>query len=64
MVVKGVSIVKFNQAEFPEHLIVLMSNLYADLEATVQTEHGDMNWLQVGKEYGQAAYSVLIQPTC
>ena len=30
-----------------------MRNLYADQEATVRTEHGTIDWFQVGKGVGQ-----------
>ena len=33
----------------PDHLIYLLSNLYADQEATVRTGCGTINWFQVGK---------------
>ena len=33
----------------PDHLICLLRNLYAGQEATVRTEHGTMNWFQIGK---------------
>ncbi|XP_049711397.1 leucine-rich melanocyte differentiation-associated protein isoform X1 [Elephas maximus indicus] len=33
----------------PEHLIVLMRNLYIDQEAVVWTEQGDTDWLKVRK---------------
>ena len=31
----------------------LLRNLYAGQEATVRTEHGTMNWFQIGKEVHQ-----------
>jgi len=34
----------------PDHLICLLSNLYAGQEATVRTGHGTTDWFQVGKE--------------
>ena len=33
----------------PEHLIYLLSNLYAGQEATVRTGHGTTDWFQIGK---------------
>ena len=33
----------------PEHLIYFLRNLNAGQEATVRTEHGTMNWFQIGK---------------
>ena len=32
----------------PDHLPCLLRNLYAGQEATVKTEHGPMDWFQVG----------------
>jgi hypothetical protein len=33
----------------PEHLIILIKNLYTNQEATVKTEDGSTDWFQVGK---------------
>ena len=33
----------------PDHLICLLSNLYADQEATVRTGHGTTDWFQIEK---------------
>ena len=33
----------------PEHLICLLSNLYACREATVRTAHGTTDWFKIGK---------------
>ena len=33
----------------PDHLICLLRNLYAGLEATVRTGHGTTAWCQIGK---------------
>ena len=33
----------------PDHLIVLLRNLYAGQEATVRTGHGTTDWFQIGK---------------
>ena len=33
----------------PDHLTCLLSNLYADQEATVRTRHGTTHWFQIGK---------------
>ena len=38
----------------PDHLIRLLRNLYAGREATVRTEHGTTDWLQVGKGVSQS----------
>ena len=32
-----------------DHLTCLLRNLYVGQEATVRTEHGITNWLQIGK---------------
>ena len=39
----------------PDHLTCLLKNLYAGQEATVQTRHGTMNWLQTGKGVQQGS---------
>ena len=33
----------------PDHLTCLLRNLYAGQEATVRTEHGTTDWVQIGK---------------
>ena len=33
----------------PDHLTCLLRNLYAGQEATVRTEHGTVDWFQIGK---------------
>ena len=33
----------------PEHLVVLMRNLYSDQETTVRTEQGETEWFGIGK---------------
>ena len=33
----------------PDHLICLLSNLYASQEATVRIGHGTTDWFQIGK---------------
>ena len=33
----------------PDHLICLLTNLYAGQEATVRTGHGKMRWFKIGK---------------
>ena len=33
----------------PDHLTYLLRNLYAGQEATVRTEHGLLDWFQIGK---------------
>ena len=40
----------------PDHLICLLRNLYAGLEATVRTGHRTTDWFQTGKEYVKAVY--------
>ena len=40
----------------PDHLTCLLRNLYAGQEATVRTEHGTTDWVQIGKEYVKAVY--------
>ena len=37
----------------PDHLTCLLRNLYASQKATVRTEHGTMDWFQIGKEVHQ-----------
>ena len=37
----------------PDHLTCLLRNLYADQEATVRTEHGTIDWFQIGKRVCQ-----------
>ena len=37
------------QMGIPEHLTCLLRHLYAGQEATVRTEHGTTDWLQIGK---------------
>ena len=44
------------EMEIPDHLTCLLSNLYADQEATVRTGHGKTDWFQIGKEYIKAVY--------
>ena len=36
------------EMEIPDHLSCLLTNLYADLEATVRTGHGKTGWFQIG----------------
>ena len=33
----------------PDHLNCLLRNLYAGQKATVRTEHGTPDWIQIGK---------------
>ena len=33
----------------PDHLTCLLRNLYVGQEATVKTEHGTIDWFQIGK---------------
>ena len=37
------------EMEIPDHLTCLLRNLYAGQEATVRTEYGTTDWLQIGK---------------
>ena len=34
--------------EIPDHPTCLLRNVYADQEATVRTEHGTIDWFQIG----------------
>ena len=34
----------------PDHLACLRRNLYVGQEATVRTEHGTIDWFQIGKQ--------------
>lgn len=40
----------------PQHLIVLMSNLYFVREATVQTEYGETEWFPIDKGIDKGAF--------
>ena len=44
------------EIEIPEHLTCLLSNMYAGQEATVRTQHGTMDWFQIGKGVHQGIY--------
>ena len=33
----------------PDHLTCLLRNLYVGQEATIRTEHGTTDWIQIGK---------------
>ena len=51
-----------------DHLTCLLSNLYADQEATARTGHGTTDWFQIGKEYAKfvhchLAYLTYMQST-
>ena len=37
----------------PDHLTCFLRNLYAGQEVTVRTEHGTIDWFQIGKEVCQ-----------
>ena len=37
----------------PDYLTCLLRNPYADLEATVRTRHGTVDWFQIGKRVCQ-----------
>ena len=43
----------------PGQLICLLSNLYADREATVKTRHETMDWFKIGKEIRQGCILLL-----
>ena len=52
----------------PDHLTCLLRNLYAGQEATVRTEHGTIDWFQIGKGVHQGcilypAYLTYMQST-
>ena len=38
-----------NKMGIPDHLTLLLRNLYAHQEATVITEHGTIDWFHIGK---------------
>ena len=40
---------KFLEMGVSDHLTCLLRNLYASQEATVRTDHGKMDWFQIGK---------------
>ena len=40
---------KIQEMGIPDHLTCLLRNLYAGQEATVRTEHGTIDWFQIGK---------------
>ena len=39
----------------PDHLTCLLRDLYAGQEATVRTEHGTIDWFQIGKRVRQGS---------
>ena len=39
----------------PDHLTCLLRNLYAGQEATIRTEHGTIDWFQIGKGVHQSS---------
>ena len=39
----------FKKMGIPDYLTCLMRNLFVGQEATVRTEHGTMDWFQIGK---------------
>ena len=41
------------EMEILDHLTCLLRNLYAGQEAPVRTEHGTIDWFQIGKEVHQ-----------
>ena len=41
----------------PDHLTLLLRNLYAGQEATVRTGHGTTDWFQIGKRVHQGCIS-------
>ena len=38
------------------HITCFLRNLYAGQEAILRTEHGTVDWFQIGKEYIKAVY--------
>ena len=38
------------EMRIPDHLICILRNLCAGQEATVRTEHGTIDWFQIGKQ--------------
>ena len=44
----------------PDHLTCLLGNLYTGQEATVRTEHGTTDWLQIGKRSTSRLYIVTL----
>ena len=42
------------EMEIPDHLTGLLINLYAGQEATVRTQHGIMDWFQIGRGVRQS----------
>ena len=47
----------------PDHLVCLLSNLYASQEATVRTRHGTMDWFQIWNCILYLAYLTYMQST-
>ena len=43
--------------EIPNHLTCLLRKLYAGQEATVRTEHGTVDWFQIGKAVCESCIS-------
>ena len=39
----------FKEMEVPDNLTCLLRNLYASQKAGVKTEHGTIDWFQIGK---------------
>ena len=48
----------------PDHLICLLTNLYAGQEATVRTIHGTTDWFQIGKGVQSRLYIVTCLFNC
>jgi len=40
----------------PDNLTCLLRNLYAGQEATVRTQHGTIDWFQIGKGVHQGCH--------
>ena len=40
----------------PDHLTLVLRNLYSGQEATVRTRHGTTDWFQIEKEYIKSVY--------
>ena len=45
------------ELEIPDHLTCLLRKLYAGQEVTVRTQHGTMDWFQIGKAIHQGCMS-------
>ena len=48
------------EMRIPDHLTCILRNLYAGQEATVRTEHGTTDWLQIGKRSMSRLYIITL----